>query len=463
MHQVVDMTTLDLKRRTVRYAGGALQPYGPEDEATIKVVTVNRAPLKAADCPKLASMTNGIVPKVVNTDDSLDDTVEEAEAGEGKADTEAGAAGAEAGSDGKTDGASTSSAAAAAAAAPAAAADGEEAKTGDDPAAGAAAAAAAAGEGDKEGEKEENKDDKDKEEKGGGFFGFMPSIPLPKMPLPSVSMPAFGGGKPRWSKDVHAPMPTSFLVSARNLRCVAFNPQFMDLVPSVAVYITVPGKDSFHPVGDFHETHCPEPKLGVPKPGLPFGSGAEKPAEVAPIDVVNPSYLPAVYTALPDYVVAAAKEVAVAEAAAQGRAASAVAPNEYLLHINWLFVLTFGFPSTVAAAYAEVSLPNLIKAIEDLRAQIAASAGGDGAAPVIKLPLKVREAQNSLRWVPIRLARVVDSFPSPPCCVPSHHLSISPLSLSLSLPQHPKEALEWDEIFEGEDACLQLELAEAAL
>ncbi len=35
MHLVVDKAQLDLKRKYTRYAGGALEPYGPDDVAVV--------------------------------------------------------------------------------------------------------------------------------------------------------------------------------------------------------------------------------------------------------------------------------------------------------------------------------------------------------------------------------------------------------------------------------------------
>jgi len=295
---------------------------------------------------------------------------------------------------------------------------------------------------------EANKDSK--EGKGGFGFGLgaLNSISLPTIPL-------FDNADRKPTTDPFAPKPRYFSMSARNLHPIGFKSSRLSLVPSVAVYLTVPYSKYFYPLGDYHESHCPEIGLSVPKiPKIPIpvpgASNSDQPAEdedpeakrareqaqaalaaasgntdshaedksheggLADVDVVNPIYLPSLTTVLPHGVVKKAKEAAEfewRERCSKNPSLPKQTPaNLYLACTNYLFVLTFGYPSERAVAYAEISVAAFNMAIEAVikakkaKAQKAADpeeeeseqVEDDDAETVIKLAL--RHAGSSSLW-----------------------------------------------------------------
>ncbi len=353
-----------------------------------KVEVMRISPLKAADCPELTKVTGGVRPRVLNSDDGDDDNDnananEETQENEGNTGEEA--AKQDVSEDKSKEETSDKTQ------------EEKDTKT-----------------TESENEKEKEKEKEKEEESSGGGFGFGFKLPVPGL--------AFGSKRPVITKDVYAPASESFLMSAHNLHCIAFNSTHMDLVPSVCLYLTVPVKKLFFPLGDYHESHCPETKLSVPTPGvpgLPFGGKSdsdEAPAPVqAPIDVVHPTYLPSISSGLPEAVVTIAKEAAIEEGVKKGLAPEDVPPNAYLAEINWLFIVTFGFPSKTAVAYADISVPMLATTLAQYKTAVAADGGADQQQSALKIPLR-----------------------------------------------HITDNLLWNEIFDGEDVHIQLEPAEAA-
>lgn len=152
--------------------------------------------------------------------------------------------------------------------------------------------------------------------------------------------------------------------------------------------------------------------------------------------MINPQFLPSITTSLPSFIVDAAKEAAKEEheqGGGNGRDPTSppqpLPANAFLQQITWLFVLTIGFPSNTAVAYAEVGHIDLILSLEDA---------------IKKIPFDMIDNSQGRRASMVGIEEDVEKVVKLPL-------------------RHINNDLLWNEIMDGEDAHIEISPAASAL